>query len=130
MPGYTDFGVVQTETASGSNLTVNLAQYAIGGVPGNVNGVLPAVPAAGGDRNIIFAIDNRAGTADCYLATPAIIAAASDPDPETETASGWVVPAGTLREFGSWSWERWQMVLRLLDGASVKISGAYAGQGF
>jgi hypothetical protein len=130
MATETHLGIIAA-AASGANATLNLANVAIGTlatglgvIAANVNGPIGVPPTTGVTRGLVITIDNRLGTADAYLSRPEDIPTAGT---ETATIGALVVVAGSVIEFGDLDAKSWQYILRLLDGASVKVTVAHTG---
>jgi hypothetical protein len=128
-----------TAAASGSNVTINLADFIM--YPGEDYAVaaqasrpLTAQALTSESRDIWIRVDNRAGAADAWLAHGSEVPALQSPPGAEETAAlnSLVVPAGEVQEFGPWdelAWATHGLILRLIDGASVKVNVVREGRG-
>ena len=127
---YRYLGSKNYPAAFGANVTINLAQYVIGGVAADPAGRIPPRPTDSSERGIQVIIDNTLGSEVAYLATPAEITAHSDPTPETIPFGALVVNGGQRDTFGPFAAATFRLVLRLIDGAQVNVSIAHNGAGY
>jgi len=120
--------------ASVANETINLAEYEIDSVPaGQVGGGAGIIPQIGSndsrERGLQLIIDNKKGTASAYLATAAEIAAATGAPAETEPFSAMNVDPGQSDTFGPFDWREFNLLLRCLNGAHVRVTVEFVGLG-
>lgn len=109
--------------AAVANMTLNLANFIVSvtsnPTAANSSGPIPARPQDSNERNLLIIIDNKAGTADAWLASP------DDIDAGQRTAM--VARAGQMATYGPFKFSTWGLVLRLLDNASVHVTVLMAG---
>lgn len=117
-----------TDTASGSNKTLNIANEAIGSVAANASGPLGEFRSASPtSQRRVYALVENVGSADAYWTRAADI-----PDPPTETAAATPlkIAAGATVEIDDFDLRTWNLVLRLIDGADVLVTVGYRGEGW
>lgn len=130
-------GTVARKTAAGSNLTVNLARFALGAgdwlIPANTTDGRIRAPTHAPDssRALEVILDNRQGSADAYLIPPDDLPNPTGAPGNDEAAAltATVIPSGEIVVIEDRDLTHWTEVLRLLNGASVVVTVYLSGAG-